>query len=80
MQAEEQVKQFLISWTKKEAVIKADGRGLSLPLKSVNIRKNVCFLEGRCWTIIPLNISLSFIAHIAVDDFMADISIKELQF
>ncbi len=41
--------EFFKIWTIKESVIKADGRGLVLPLKDIRIVDNRVFLEKNCW-------------------------------
>ncbi len=37
---------FLRFWTRKESVIKADGRGVSLPLEKINVLADRLFLPG----------------------------------
>ncbi len=50
IQAEEdQQKAFFREWTCLEAVIKADGRGLHLPVRSVDSGDGMVAMDGRIW-------------------------------
>jgi 4'-phosphopantetheinyl transferase len=68
-------RRFLICWTRKEAVIKADGRGLSLPLNSFSVSVDpACprVLDGEShargatsWTLRNLMVDADYIASMA---------------
>jgi 4'-phosphopantetheinyl transferase len=65
MGATDPLKQFYTYWTKKEAVIKADGRGLHLPLQSFTVLDNAAYIDGYQWHLQELNINSGYCAHIA---------------
>jgi len=48
-QASNPVAQFFLYWTLKEAAIKADGRGLTIPLSKVIIQEDTVQIEGTRW-------------------------------
>ncbi len=53
--AEDSEKLFFEFWTQKEAVIKAAGIGIALPLSAVNIYNNECILGNKKWFLHQIN-------------------------
>lgn len=65
--APEPYKEFYKFWTIKESVIKADGRGLSIPLDELEIENNTVDYDGRLWYITELNIDSEYAASITTN-------------
>lgn len=63
--------EFFRYWTIKEAVIKADGRGMYMDLKGIAINKNA-YANGKTWYLKEINVSTGYVAHIATDLIVAD--------
>jgi 4'-phosphopantetheinyl transferase len=63
------LKQFYTTWTIKEAVIKAIGKGLSIPLKSISISNNnsTVKLGGENWYYKKVDYPGAYTMHIASD-------------
>ena len=69
---------FYHYWTAKEAVSKADGRGLNLPLADLKIDNDTdVLLEGRHWHIRQLAHFSNYACHIATEESGGDTVLKE---
>ena len=64
--SEEPFKTFFTFWTIKESIIKADSRGLSIPLKEIYINDNTAFYE-KTWYLKELSLDQAYCAHLAID-------------
>lgn len=62
-----QLQQFYNYWAIKESVIKADSRGLSLPLKKIFIENNTALCDNKTWYLIELNIHSDYCSFLAVN-------------
>jgi 4'-phosphopantetheinyl transferase len=61
---------FYHFWTAKEAVLKADGRGLDMPLSALIVEdKRVVRIGVKEWFIMPLMVYAGYTGHIAADSF-----------
>ncbi len=58
---------FFRYWAIKESVIKADSRGLSIPLQSILIDEQVAACTGKLWYLLELEIDPGYAACLAVD-------------
>ncbi|HYK15722.1 MAG TPA: 4'-phosphopantetheinyl transferase superfamily protein, partial [Burkholderiales bacterium] len=67
---------FLTCWTCKEAVAKAIGRGLSLPLDQIEVTVgansprvlHIAHADAREWTLHPVDAGRAYVATLAVHD------------
>jgi 4'-phosphopantetheinyl transferase len=65
--AEDKLVEFYNLWTKKEAIIKADGRGMSIPLKSIVFNNShEAILTEQKWYIKQIDLNNTYCAHLAV--------------
>jgi 4'-phosphopantetheinyl transferase len=69
----EPLRQFFTYWAIKESVIKADSRGLSIPLTQIHITTNDALCDGRQWHLQPLKIDDAYCAWIATDRQVAGV-------
>ncbi|MDM8514687.1 4'-phosphopantetheinyl transferase superfamily protein [Desulfobacterales bacterium HSG16] len=58
---------FFEYWTIKESVMKADGRGMSIPIEDIMISKDRANLYGVSWYYKALNIDTGYKCHMAAD-------------
>ena len=59
---------FYRFWTAKESLIKADGRGLDIPLQGIDVSEGGTFLlDGQVWTGCGLPIYKGYAFHITVE-------------
>jgi 4'-phosphopantetheinyl transferase len=71
-------KAFFRFWTKKECVLKADGRGLLLPMQEAVLQKNQAILEGRRWCLQEIAIDRGSVCHLASSFKAGPIKVREL--
>lgn len=69
---------FYSIWTKKEAVCKANGKGLLLELSEIDTTTDLISCEYEKWSIIEINIDSKFKTHLAVNDSQIDPMIIQL--
>ncbi|MBO9732443.1 MAG: 4'-phosphopantetheinyl transferase superfamily protein [Chitinophaga sp.] len=59
---------FYKYWTKKEAILKADGRGISLSLSSLHVAENeIACLDGRKWYVNTVDVFENYSCHFGSD-------------
>lgn len=80
--AENQLYEFYSWWTRKEAVIKADGRGMSIPLTNIVFHTTEeVSLTNKSWHIRQIDLSKTYCVHLATAEKVEDnIEIEEFAF
>jgi len=74
------MEKFFDFWTIKEAVMKADGRGMRIPLHSIRIKNDHCTVDdtGQRWNLQKLDLHESVKSHISYKEDKVDIIVKFL--
>jgi 4'-phosphopantetheinyl transferase len=69
---------FYAYWTKKESIIKADSRGMSIPLQSIHFSGKNAYCEGRTWHLAEIFLHPRYAACIAADTGIEQLIIKNI--
>lgn len=67
---------FYTYWSQKEAVIKAHGRGLNIPLKSFEIENNITAIGDENFYLREVNICDNYSCHIAIKKRLEAVNIQ----
>lgn len=73
-----ELKSFFSYWTIKESVIKADGRGLFIPLLEIDVLENIVHYDRQNWYITDLAIDPNYSSHLSTNVPNPDIHLSEL--
>lgn len=73
------LKAFFKFWAIKESIIKADGRGLSIPLNEILITQNIAYFETK-WYLTELELDENYCANLASDHENPLINIEYIDF
>ena len=79
-QSDEKDKLFCDYWTMVESSLKADGRGLSLPIEEIVVNKNKVSLYGKIWYIARLDICEGYSCSLAATINEPELSVSEVKF
>jgi 4'-phosphopantetheinyl transferase len=71
---------FFNYWTIKESVVKADGRGLSIPMKSIKCDDHSAYVDGKVWHLTILPLDKQYSSSLACNIQETNILIKEIDF
>ena len=78
-QSSDPVERFFENWCIKESVIKADGRGLSLPLTEILIHDNSVSYADKVWHIQRFTFDPSYCGCLASDQIISDFVLNEVK-
>lgn len=78
--AKDSLKMFFNYWTIKESVIKADGRGLEIPLLDIEINSNIVTFNSRKWFLKNIKIDQNYSCHLAVDKLNINMDLMYMKF
>ena len=70
---------FFEYWTMKEAVMKADGRGMRIPLHNIKLRRNKATIDDLNieWNLYPLNLHETVKSHLCTHLILSNTEIKK---
>ncbi len=70
---------FFEYWTMKESVMKADGRGMRIPLHNIKLRRSIATIDDVDidWNLYPLELHGSVKAHLCSDSKLREIEVKK---
>jgi 4'-phosphopantetheinyl transferase len=71
---------FYDYWTSKESVMKADGRGLYLPLSDIVIQGDQARVDEKVWFLKQVEIDQDYACHIATTWETHNVRLKEIKF
>jgi len=77
-QSEDPHDTFFKYWTMKESAIKADGRGLSIPLTDIIFDGNKVLYDGNLWHLHPFQIDASHPGCVASNQQIDDLQLVEV--
>jgi len=75
MKANDKHEEFFRHWTIKEAILKADGRGLNIPLNEIETNDHVCVADEN-WYIHKIQLDSAYMVHLAVNNLLPQNSIS----
>lgn len=80
MNSVEPTKAFFKLWTIKESIIKADGRGLAIPLKDIRIWNKKGMYDRQNWYFEEVDVNENYIAFLATDIECVEINYWNIDF
>lgn len=75
--SEDKDRAFFRFWTRKECVLKADGRGLLIPMQEALVLGEEAILQGRRWHLREIDIDPTCVCHLAAGFISDHIVLKE---
>lgn len=79
IQADASLHAFYNYWTRKESIIKADGRGLQIPLSSFDTTQAIVQLNDTPtqWHLQPLNLDPCYKVHLCTNPHISRVNVKK---
>ena len=71
---------FFSLWTQKEAVIKADGRGIAIPLNEIIVEGEKAFLADDIWRMKEVRIADGYCCHLATNRKNQEVRTEKIYF
>ncbi len=71
---------FFEIWSKKEAAIKAEGKGFSNSLKQINALGELIFLEDQWWHLKEVDLDEAYKCYVAAPEEMGNVEVEVLRF
>lgn len=71
---------FYDFWTMKESVLKADGRGLSVPMDQIIVKNGRVMLDGATWFVEKLDFGQDYTCHLATNTDSPSIEMQKVEF
>lgn len=73
-------REFLTYWTQKEAITKADGKGLSIPLNELKVMNSKTKIDQTDWHLKTLKIHSDYVGYLATDRILESDEIVYVDF
>jgi 4'-phosphopantetheinyl transferase len=78
-ESEDRLQEFYTIWTKKEALLKATGRGVDMDMSAIDVCADEISLNGVTYYLSPIQIHDGYVAHMACT-IQTDISLRVFEF
>ena len=65
--------EFYRFWTRKEAVVKAEGSGLSVALRTIDVTEDVVPVSGQLWYLTEVKLALNYPTHLATNQPLLEV-------
>jgi 4'-phosphopantetheinyl transferase len=78
MASKNRLEAFFSLWTQKEAVIKADGRGIAIPLNEIIVEDEKAFLADDIWRMKEVRIADGYSCHLATSRKNQEVSTEKI--
>jgi 4'-phosphopantetheinyl transferase len=78
--SENRLTTFFSLWTQKEAVVKADGRGVGLPLDEIVVTAGKAILGNAIWEVKQVRIAEGYCCHLATNILNQEIYIEQIRY